>query len=53
LCQLAFVSAKSYVTEPEPVVIEDELAEHVVGMDPTTHAQQTLPNGFGPRAPPR
>jgi hypothetical protein len=52
LCQLVFVSAKSYMTEPEPVVIKDELAEHVVGADPTTPSQQTRPNRFGPRAPP-
>ena len=52
LCQLVFVSAKNCMTEPEPVVIKDELAEHVVGADPTTPSQQTRPNRFDPRAPP-
>jgi hypothetical protein len=52
LCQQALVSAKHYVTAPEPVLVDSEPAEYVVPTRWTTQSLQSLPGRFDPRAPP-
>jgi hypothetical protein len=52
LCQQAFVSAKHYVTAPEPVLIDSDPAGYIVSVRWPTRSHQSPRSRFDPRAPP-